>query len=272
MAPRDGRTVDEQFTQLPKSAQRALEEVGMGLPELRRIAAEDGGERRVRHIISEFVPSSGWRDFGGDDGPAARAAVWPWMRLLLVSVAAVVVCLLSTYLIGRSALFVGWACALPVAWAMFKTRLSRGGLAARCLVGAAYMVLIWDGTYAANEWYLHLRGQETQVTYAEPSYTESHGKRVTECRVKLPDGSVRTVFKNDKWCADLIGDEATAVVDPAGHYQPVLGHKSDIGGTIDGYVCLGAGAVLVLAPVTAAVIGRVRPRRNRMGRASGTAA
>ncbi|WP_369248399.1 hypothetical protein [Streptomyces sp. R41] len=275
MASKDEGSVDELFAQLPKEGQLALEQVGMGLPELRRIAAGEGGMRQVRGILSEFSANSHpWR-LGDDEGPTERSAVWPWMRLLLVAVAGVVICLLSTYPINSTALFVGWACAVPVAWAMFKTRLSRGGLVARCLIGPAYVVLIWMGSYSADEWYLQVRGQETTVTYAKPDYSESHGVRVTYCRVKLPDGSVREVFQNDKWCTDenMAGSEVDAVIDPSGHYRPVLGHKSDIGGTAGGYVCLGAAAVLVLAPVTAAVMGRVRPvGRSRRDRANGTVA
>ncbi|GGN85924.1 hypothetical protein GCM10011579_077180 [Streptomyces albiflavescens] len=273
MASKDEGSVDELFAQLPKEGQLALEQVGMGLLELRRIAAGEGGIRQVRGILSEFTTNSHPRRLGDDEGPTERSEVWPWMRLLLVAVAGVVICLLSTYLINSTALFVGWACAVPVAWALFKTRLSRGGLAARCLVGAAYIVLIWMGSYSADEWYLQVRGQETTVTYAKPHYSESHGARVTYCRVKLPDGSFREVFRNDKWCTDLVGSKTTAVVDPAGHYRPVLGHKSDVGGTVDGYVCLGAAAVLVLAPLTAAALGRANEARSdRGGRLNGTAA
>ncbi|MFF1700330.1 hypothetical protein [Streptomyces sp. NPDC058252] len=275
MASKDEESVDELFAQLPEEGRLALEQVGMGLPELRRIAAGESGTRKVRGILSEFTANSHPRRLGDDEGPTERSAVWPWMRLLLVAVAGAAVCLLSTYFINSAALFVGWACAVPVAWVMFKTRLSRGGLVARCLIGAAYIVLIWMGTYSADEWYLQVRGQETTVTYAKPDFSVSHGVRATYCRVKLPDGSVRQVFRNDKWCTDanMAGSEVDAVIDPAGHYRPVLGHKSDIGGTVDGYVCLGAAAVLVLAPVTAAVMGRVRAvGRDRRDRVNGTVA
>jgi hypothetical protein len=269
----DGQTVDEQFARLSRSKQRALEENGLGLPELRRIAAEDGGERRVRHILSEYDPSSSWWDFDGDRWSEDSAAVWPWIRLLLVAVAGVIVCLLSTYLINKEALFVGAACGLAVLWALFRTRLSRGGLVARCLTGAAYVVLIWAGSQSADEWYLQVRGQETAVTYAKPKYSESHGVSSPYCRVKLPDGSVREVFQNDKRCVDHLGSKATAVIDPAGHYRPVLGHKEDIGGGFSDYLCLGAAAVLVLAPLTAVALGRANEARSgRGGRLNGTAA
>lgn len=110
MASRDGQTVDELFARLSKSKQRALEEVGLGLPELRRIAGEDGSVRRVRNII----------DFDGDRPTENRAAVWPWIRLLLITASGVVICLLSTYLINKYALLVGAVYGLAVIWAGVK--------------------------------------------------------------------------------------------------------------------------------------------------------
>ncbi|MEU3334049.1 hypothetical protein [Streptomyces sp. NPDC006668] len=261
----DEASVDELFAQLPEDGRRALKEVGMELPELRRMAAGAGGMRQVRGILSEFTANSHPRRPGDDESPARRSAVWPWIRLLLVAVAAVAICLVSTYVITTAALFVGAALAVPVLWAMFRTRLSRGGLAVRCLVGAAYVVLVWLGSQSADQWYLQVRGEETTVAYAEPDRSESHGEQVVDCRVTLPDGSVRQVVRNDSRCADkdAVGSKAAAVIDPSGHYRPVLGDKSDIGGTVEGYVCLGAAAVLVLAPVTAAVLVR-RHRRDQV--------
>ncbi|MCG7202928.1 hypothetical protein [Streptomyces arenae] len=284
MAGEDGGgSVDEQFARLPRSARDALEESGLGLPQLRRMAAEEGGERRVRHILSEFAPSgssgtAGWWEYGGDLDGRHRAPVWPWLRLLLVAVAAVALCLLSTYWLDRQALFVGGALALAVVWAGYRTRWSRGGFVVCGLVGAAYLALVWLGSYYAGEWYLHLRGQETTVTYAAPVHEQaSHGVRVTYCRVRLPDGTVRRVFENDERCTDpdMAGTRLTAVIDPTDHYRPVLGRASDIGGTVQGWVCLGAAAVLVLAPLSAAALSRADERRGgrggRSGRASGAA-
>ncbi|MFF1764077.1 hypothetical protein [Streptomyces sp. NPDC058249] len=265
MASGDGQTADELFARLPKGKQRALEEVGLGLPELRRIAAEDGSVRRVRNIL----------DFDGDRPKEDSSTVWPWIRLLLMAVAGVVICLLSTYLINDSALLVGAVCGLAVIWAGVKAPSSRGGLTVRCLVGAAYVVLIWVGSLSADKWYLQVRGQETTVTYAKPVNLGSHGVRTLYCRVKLPDGSVRQVFHNDKWCTDtnMVGTRVDAVIDPAGHYRPVLGHTSDIGNDVFDYLCLGAAAVLVVAPLAAAVMGGVAEARgSRRGPANGTAA
>ncbi|MGW1619858.1 hypothetical protein [Streptomyces sp. NPDC002172] len=267
----DDDSVDEQFARLPPTAQTALEENGLGLPQLRRMAQEEGGERRVRLILSEFSPSPpdpvGWWEYGGDIDGLRREPVWPWLRLLLVAVASVALCLLTTYWINRQALFVGVALAVPVAWAAFRTRWSRGGFVALGLVGAAYVVLVWTGSYAADEWYLQLRGQEVKVTYEKPENVGSHGVATLACRVKLPDGSVRQVFENDKVCTDevMVGTKWTAVIDPSDHYRPFLGHKSDIGGTVPGYLCLGAAAVLVLAPLTAAVMSRTNEVRSRRG-------
>ncbi|MFE4962004.1 hypothetical protein [Streptomyces sp. NPDC056660] len=277
MALGDGQTVDEQFARLPRSRQRELEEKGLGLPRLRDIALEEGGEQAVQHILAEHSrPSSLW-DFDGDRRTDESRGAWPWIRLLLAAVVGVVLCLLSTYVLNSSALFVGVACAVAVAWAGFKTRRSLGGLAACGLVAVAYVALIWMGSYAADEWYLHLRGQETTVTYAKPLHEQaSHGVRVTYCRVTLPDGAVRRVFENDKRCTDeaMVGAKTLAVIDPSDHYRPVLGGKSAIGGTAAAYACLGAAVVLVLTPVTAAVLSRSNERRGGRGeqgrRASGT--
>ena len=275
MAPGDGQTVDEQFARLPKSVRRALEEKGLGLPKLREIALQDNGERIVQHILSEYSVSSSRWDFAGDRWTDESRTVWPWLRLLLVAVVGVVLCLLSTSVLDASALFVGAACGLAVVWAGFKTRRSTGGIVACGLVAAAYVVLIWMGSYAADEWYLQLRGQEATVTYATAVNHGSHGIRTLYCRVRLADGSVRQVFQNDDRCTDtaMVGTKTRAVIDPAGHYRPVLGSKSDIGGTVDGYVCLGAALVLVVAPLTAAFMsGRNESRGNRTGRVGGAVA
>ncbi|WP_406439264.1 hypothetical protein OHB00_29895 [Streptomyces sp. NBC_00631] len=272
MAPGDGQTVDEQFARLPRSRQRELEAKGLGLSRLREIALEEGGEQAVRHILAEHArPSSGW-DFDGDRRTDESRAVWPWMRLLLAAVIGVVLCLLSTYVLNSSALFVGAACGVAVAWAGFRTRRSFGGLVACGLVAVAYVALIWIGSYAADEWYLHMRGQETTVTYAKPLHEQaSHGVRVTYCRVTLPDGTVRRVFRNDTRCTDesSAGARTLAVVDPSDHYRPVLGGKSAIGGIAAAYGCLGAAAVLVLAPLTAAVMSRSNERFGRQGETGG---
>jgi hypothetical protein len=133
-------------------------------------------------------------------------------------------------------------------------------------------VLIGVGSFSANSWYLEVRGAEQTVTIASPAHQWTHGTRETYCRVRLRDGSVRQVLDNRENCADRVGLKDTAVVDPAGHYRPFLGTKSDLGGTVQGYVGLGAAAVLVLAPAAAAVTGRARPaQRGRGGeRMSGT--
>lgn len=140
------------------------------------------------------------------------------------------------------------------------------------LVAVAYVALVWMGSYAADEWYLHLRGQETTVTYAKPLHEQaSHGVRVTYCRVTLPDGTIRRVFRNDKRCTDesSVGTRTLAVIDPSDHYRPVLGGRSAIGGTSAAYGCLGAAAFLVLAPLTAAVMSRSNERRGRQGETGG---
>ncbi|WP_369224526.1 hypothetical protein AB5J52_27365 [Streptomyces sp. R39] len=272
MAPGDGQTVDEQFARLPRSRQRELETKGLGLSRLREIALEEGGEQAVRHLLAEHSrPSSGW-DFDGDRRTDESRAVWPWIRLLLTAVIGVVLCLLSTYVLNSSALFVGAACGVAVAWAGFRTRRSLGGLVACGLAAVAYVALIWIGSYAADEWYLHLRGQETTVTYAKPLHEQaSHGVRVTYCRVTLPDGTVRRVFRNDTRCTDesSAGARTLAVIDPSDHYRPVLGGKSAIGGIAAAYGCLGAAVVLVLAPLTAAVMSRSNERFDRPGEAGG---
>ncbi|MGW7241689.1 hypothetical protein [Streptomyces sp. NPDC054804] len=265
MASEDERSVDELFAELPEKWQRALEEVGMGLPELRRVAAGPDGMRRVRTILAEFSePTS--------EGRPARAGygggtpVWPWARLLLVAAASVAVCLLSSLFIGKAAAFVGLLLGLPVFWVAFKTRDSRGAPVARYVTAAAYLVLVLVGSYFANAWYLQLRGVEQAVTIAAPTHQWTHGTRETYCRVRLRDGSVREVIDNKEDCADRVGRTAAAVVDPAGHYKPSLGTKSDIGGVLEGYVCVGAAVVLVLAPVTVVVMGR----RKRYDQAIGT--
>ncbi|MEU2334897.1 hypothetical protein ABZ608_15125 [Streptomyces sp. NPDC013172] len=267
MASEDERSVDELFAELPEKWQRSLEEVGLGLPELRRIAAGPDGMRRVRTILAEFsdavtAPRPVRAGYGGG------TPVWPWARLLLVAVVAVVVCLLSSLFIGKAAAFVGLLLGLPVIWVAFKTRDSRGAPAARYVTAAVYLVLVLVGSYFANAWYLQLRGVEQTVTIATPAHQWTHGTRETYCRVRLRDGSVHEVIDNKENCADRVGQTTTAVIDPAGHYNPSLGTKSAIGGVSEGYVCLAAAVVLVLAPVTVVVMGR----RKRYGQAIGSAA
>lgn len=260
MAGKDERSVDELFAELPEKWQRALEEVGMGLPELRRIGAGPDGMQRVRRILSEFSTSP--RPARMSDGRGS--AVWPWGRLVLLAAASVVVCLLLGLFIGKSAGFVGLGLGILVIWLAFKTPDTRGVPAARFLTVAAYFVMVLIGTSFANAWYLQLRGEEQTVTIASPAHQWTHGTRETYCRVRLTDGSVHEVIDNKDNCADRVGQTTMAVVDPSGHYDPSLGTKSDIGGIVEGYVCLGAAVVLVLTPVTAVVIGR-RDRNRALG-------
>ena len=266
VASEDERSVDELFAELPEKWQRSLEEVGLGLPELRRIAAGRDGMRRVRTILAEFSeatsnPRPARAGYGGG------IPVWPWARLFLVAVVSAVVCLVCSLFIGKAAAFVGLLLGLPVFWMALKTRDSRGAPVARYVTAAAYLVLVLVGSYFANAWYLRMRGVEQTVTIAAPTRQWTHGTRETYCRVRLRDGSVHEVIDNKENCAGRIGQTTTAVVDPAGHYKPSLGGKSEIGGVVEGYICLGAAAVLLLAPVTVVVIGR----RERYDRAIGTA-
>ncbi|MER5789970.1 hypothetical protein [Streptomyces sp. NPDC001980] len=260
MAREDGRTVDELFAGLSPAKQRTFEEVGLGLPELRRIAEEDGHTRRVRRIL----------DIDGGK-PEDTTGVWPWIRLPLIALVGVVGCLASTYLIDRYALFVGLVWGMAVIWVAVKAPLLRGGPVVRVLAVAAYVVLVWLGSQQADKWYLQVRGQETTVTYAKAVDRGSHGVTTLYCRVKLPDGSIRQVFRNDKWCTDetMVGTRTQAVVDPAGHYRPFLGRKSDLDDGVIDYLCLGAAVVLVLTPMAAAALSPASRRpRNRGGRPS----
>ncbi|TLS46275.1 hypothetical protein FE633_10050 [Streptomyces montanus] len=274
MASEDEQSVDDMFAELPEDGRRTLEQIGMGLPELRRMAAGEGGMRQVRGILSEFTAKADPRQPGGDEGPAQRTAVWPWLRLLLAAVAGFVVCELSTLVLGGVlSLLVGVLCGVGVIFAALGTRESRGGLVLRWLMVAAYYVLIFVASYTTQEWYMQLRGVEQTVTITAPSHQWAHGTRQTYCRVRLPDGSVHQVFRNREDCADRVGAKSTAVVDSSGRFRPFLGSKSDIGDTAETAVSLGAAAVLVLAPAGAVAMGRVPPvRRSRNDRASGTAA
>lgn len=252
MASDEERSVDELFAELPEKWQRALEEVGMGLPELRRIAAGPDGMQRVRRILSEFSTSP--RTERMEDGRGS--AVWPWGRLLLVAVASIVVCLLLSLFLGKLAGLVGLGLGMLVIWLVFKTPDNRGVRIARFLTAAAYFVTVLIGTSFVNAWYLQVWGVEQTVTLVSPTRQWTHGTSETYCRVRLADGSVHEVIDNKDNCADRVGQTTKAVVDPADHYKPSLGTKSDIGGIAEGCVFLGAAVVLVLTPVTAAVLGR----------------
>jgi hypothetical protein len=263
VASEDKQTVDDLFAELPEDGRRTLEEIGMGLPELRRIAVGEGGMRKVRGILSEFTAKADPRRRGDDEGPAQRSAVWPWLRLLLAAVAGFVVCELASFVLGSAlSLMVGVLCGVGVIFAALGTRESHGGLVLRWLTVAAYYVLIFVASYTTQEWYLQLRGVETTVTITTPSHQWAHGTRQTYCQVRLPDGSVHKVFSNREDCADRVGAKTTAVVDPSDHYRPFLGSKSDIGDTFETAVSLGAAAVLVLAPAGAVALGRIRRARS----------
>ncbi|MEU5311125.1 hypothetical protein [Streptomyces sp. NPDC021562] len=257
VANEDERSVDELFAELPEKWQRTLEEVGMGLPDLRRIAAGPDGMRRARAILAEFSQAgTGSRPTRTVYGGATP--VWPWARLLLVAVASVGVCLLSSVFIGKAAAFVGLLLGLPVLRVAFRTRESRGAPVARYVTVTTYLVLVLVGTNIANVWYLRLRGVEQTVTIATPTHQWTHGTRETYCRVRLRDGSVHEVVDNKENCGERVGWTTTAVVDPAGHYKPFLGTTPEMGGLLGAYVCLGAAVVLLLAPVTVVVRGRRR--------------
>jgi len=260
----DDRTVDELFAALPPFRQQVMEQVGLGLAELRRMAAEDGNVRRVRLILA---------DLDSDPRPRSgeRPVVWKWIRLPLIAFVGVVICLASTYLIDRYALFVGALWGMAIIWAAVGAPDLHGGAVVRGLVVAAYVVLCLLGTWQADTWYLRVRGQEAWATYVRPEHSVSHGATTLTCRIRLPDGSIREVFGNDKWCTHegLIGTRTRAVIDPAGHYRPFLGRKSDLGIGVYDYLCLGAGVILVLT-LPAALIGGVRESRsNRSARLRG---
>ncbi|MET8098268.1 hypothetical protein ABZV29_17565 [Streptomyces sp. NPDC005236] len=265
-------SVDDLFAQLPEDGRRTLEQIGMGPQELRRMAARDGGMRRVRGVLSEFTTDPRPRRPGDDEGPRARGAVLPWVLMFLAAVAGLVLTELSTLVLYETAFLVGAVWGLCVLFAAFRTRESRGGPALRWITVAAYAALVFAGSFGTQQWYLRLRGAEQRVTIAAPLHQWAHGTRETYCRVRLRDGSVRRVLGNRENCADRAGLRDTAVVDPAGHYRPFLGTRSEIGGTAGVIVALGAAAVLVLAPVGAVVLGRgSRTRQPRAERTGGRA-
>jgi hypothetical protein len=248
----DDRSVEELFAELPEKRQQAMAEVGLGLPELLRMAAAPDGLRKVRRILTDVSTSPR----PSRPGEGKRPAIWPWGRLLLATVASALVSLLLSLFIGTASAYVGIGLGLLVIWLAFKTPDSRGAPAARFLTAATYFVLIFTGSHSVNAWYLQLRGEEQTVTLASPTHQWTHGTRETYCRVRLQDGSVHEVIDNKDECADRVGQRTTAVVDPSGHYDPSLGTKSDLGGVVEGYVCLGAAVVLVLTPVIAVTAGR----------------
>ncbi|MFI0967416.1 hypothetical protein ACH4S8_39410 [Streptomyces sp. NPDC021080] len=255
-------SVDELFARLPEDGRRTLEQIRMGLPELRRMAAGDGGMRKVRAVLSEFTSEVRPRRPGDDEGPAQRTAVRPWVLLFVAALAGVVLTEVSTLVLHETALLVGAVCALGVLFAAFRTRESRGGLALRWITVAAYAVLVVAGSFGTQQWYLRLRGVEQPVTIVRPLHQWTHGTRETYCRVRLEDGSVHQVLGNRENCADRVGLGETAVVDPTGHYRPFLGTTSEIGGTAEAIAALGAAVVLILAPASAVALGRA-PRTGQ---------
>ncbi|MFJ7305715.1 hypothetical protein [Streptomyces sp. NPDC099088] len=273
MTGEDGaESLDALFAGLPEDGRRTLEQIGMGLPELRRMAAQDGGMVRVRGVLSEFTARQEARHPGDDEGPPERAAVQPWALLFAAAVVGVALTALGTLLIHETAVLVGVVCGLGVLFTALRTRASRGGLALRWITVAAYAALVLTVSFNTQQWYLKVRGAEQTVTIAAPLHQWTHGTRETYCRVRLGDGSVHRVLDNREKCADRAGLDGTAVVDPAGHYRPFLGTRSDIGGRAGVFAALGAAAALILAPVAAVVLGRRRPRTGhpRAGLAGGT--
>ncbi|MEU4082914.1 hypothetical protein [Streptomyces aureus] len=256
----DDGSVDELFARLPEDGRRALEQVGMGLPVLRRMAARDGMPK-VRAVLSEFSSRSWLRRPGDDEGPGERTAVRPWVLLALAAVAGVVLTELCTLALGETALLVGAVWGICVLFAAFRTRASHGGLALRWITVAAYVVLVLVGSFGTQRWYLRLYGAEQPVTIVQPLHQWTHGTRETYCRVRLEDGSVRQVLDDSAGCADRVGRTTTAVVDPAGRYRPFLGTTAGLGGTPEAAVALCAAAVLLLAPAGAVALGRARGRR-----------
>lgn len=276
MGGNDGdECVDALFTRLPEDGRRTLEEIGMGLPVLRDMAAREGGMARVRGVVSEFTARQDPpRRPGADEGPMERDALRPWALLLAAAVAGVVLTALSTLVIHEMAALVGAACGLAVVLTAFRTRASRGGLALRWITVAAYVALMLTVAFSSQQWYLRARGVEQPVTIAAPLHQWTHGTRETYCRVRHEDGSVLQVLGNRERCAARVGLDDTAVVDPAGRYRPFLGPRSDIGGTASAFAALAAAALLILAPVTAVVVGRrgVRAGRSHPAGTGGTGA
>jgi hypothetical protein len=252
--------VEELLDRLPARSRAALEASGFDLPRLRTLAATDPGARQVRHIIAEFG--------GGKAAPAPLADTRPrltahWLLLVLgaaVCTAAIVACdVLVGRPLGLLVAAAGWIGLLAL---LLTGPVSRRRTLVVALAAAAGATLLGTAVLQAPRWYLAVRGRQATATVEEPYRTWSHGARVAYCRVRLPDGRVRRVDRDDGRCTTQAGTPARVVYDPADRVAPVLGGRSGLGGA-GAAVAGAAGLVLLGAAVTAVAGGEATMRERR---------
>jgi hypothetical protein len=198
---------------------------------------------------------------GGGGSPAA-----PWLTLSAAAVAGVAVVLGLACVVGKPAFIAGPAYAILVLPLVAnRIRPSRGSGKAVVTLVLGFLVLTVLGPLNTADWYLAIAGKSARAVLAAPARHEDRDSRTVTCRVRLPGGGVRQVDHDDGRCAAETGGTTDVVYDPSGWFAPHLGTPADLSARTTGVVAGVAFAVMLLAPLTVAVVGGRGPR-NEAGR------
>lgn len=213
------------------------------------LAENELAERRARFItqgrLSEFTP-----------GQIAS----PWWLLALVVLGGFVLSFAVTVFLAWSLGFwvalVYWL--LLLRWSMSRLRTSRGAALPFVLLVLSFLVLDFTAGFYGQKWYLYLVGRQQTVTVAPAHWTHTKGVGTPHCRVTLADRHTVGLQSSGLACAAEAGQRRTAVVDPTGWVDPVIGTKATIAPTASAGAALSAGVVALLCPVGATLVGSRR--------------
>jgi hypothetical protein len=180
----------------------------------------------------------------------------PWLLVLGVAMAGLLVCAALTPFLGGLVVLVGLAllvfAILPLSGRVWGTPGYGAAIAAMAL---AWLVLMFTLSFSAGNWYLAVRGRQVRGTVAAPTHVWAHGTRVAYCRVRLPDGTLREIRGRHPSCVDGEGRATAVVYDPRGWFPPQLGTKAGLGVAVSGGVAAGSAAALLLVPAVAVGLG-----------------
>lgn len=240
-----------------------LAEAGFEMGLLRHLGATEQGARQVRHIVAEFGRVPRRERALRRIGPlmAGGGVAGYWAVVLLGAALGLAATIAASVLVARLlGLVVAGVFGVALMILLLMTPDTRWREIAVLLALAATAVLLFTAFLNAPQWYLAARGKQVAATVAAPYRTWSHGSRVAYCRVRLPDGSIHQVDRNDRECAAEVGATVQVVYDPGGHVSPVLGGRQALG-RISRPVAEGAGVVLL-----GAATGAVAAAGRRSGR------
>ena len=273
----DGEDTERLLDQLSAANRAHLAAAGIHPEVLRRLCRTQRGPRVVRRILAGHTDIAGpptsaqtrgkqaarrerFIAYGHPDGPSARRTTGPWLLALAMATSGIFLSAALALLAGRTAILLGLALtSLLSAIAMLRTPASRGSSPAAALMTLAHLTLLFTVALNAGNWYMAIRGVETQGTIATPTYQTTHGITVVHCRITMRNGRTEQVETNNHACLDNIGTNTPIVYDPSRLIRPRLGTVSELNSGLGTGIAAGSAAVMTLTP--AAVITAAARRR-----------